>query len=73
MDQSTYDLVGVIIWRLLILGVPLLPVIWVVFEARKQIESKLAWLGIGVAVYGISAFIWIGAISWMFSDWWTSS
>ena len=73
MDQSTYDLLDVILWRLLVLGVPFLPAIWVVLKARKKIESKLAWVGIGVATYGISAFIWIGAISWMFSDWWTSS
>jgi len=73
MDQSTYDLLDAILWRLLVLGVPFLPVIWVVLKARKKIESKLAWLGIGLATYGILAFIWIGAISWMFSGWWTSS
>ncbi|MDH5763791.1 MAG: hypothetical protein OEZ51_12465 [Nitrospinota bacterium] len=73
MDQSTYDLLNVILWRLFVLGVPFLPAIWIVLKARKEIESKLAWFGIGVATYGIAAFIWIGAIAWMFSDWWTSS
>ena len=59
-----------LLWRIIVLGVPALPTIWLATRASREIENWLAWLAIGIATYGIAAFLWLGAIAWMFPDWW---
>jgi hypothetical protein len=68
MDAFTYDALTGLLWRLLVLGPPLGPAFLVVRRAKRDIESKLALAGIGVATYARAAFVWLGAVFWLFGD-----
>ena len=68
VDTLQYETWTVWLWRPVVLGPPAIPAFFMIRRAARNIESKLALVGIGVASYGLVAFFWLAAIFWLFED-----